>query len=342
LEISLAENSQSKWIGLVLFLFCHLCFFIRHGRLFGGFAHTAWVGIAGDPPEVFLALIAHEEHSSRMVLRGALHDRLLEFVTTSSDLRLLRHLNPTELHQVHSLASLRDFDSIGVQHVQEQREFKFGVMYFKGSWNEREMFENDVVSREFEEFLEMMGKKVKLQGFDRYAGGLDTGPGGATTSGEFGLFAEYRKVEIMMHVNNWIPLQREQSSRVLQRKRHLGNDYCVIVFCDANEGPFRPQLIKTKFTCVFIVVCPDPVASAVSAKTCYRVAVVQRSGMPSFGPRLVRPPVYEKGPATRDFLLAKCINGEKASTFAPEPLKRRTELRAYMLRKLLDENSNIK
>ncbi len=218
-----------------------------------------------------------------MLVRWPVHDRLMEFVTTTSDARLLRHLNPIELHQVHALESLRDFDSIGVQNGQQQTEYKFGVLYCKGSWSERELFENSEVSKGFEEFLEMMGSRVNLQGFKRYAGGLDTGAGGSSSSGEHGLFVEYRNMEIMMHVNHWIPLQREESSRIVQRKRHLGNDYCVIVFCDADQGPFRPQIIKTKFTCVFVVVSPDPVASTASGKVCYRVAVVQRNGMPSFG-----------------------------------------------------------
>ena len=191
-ESNPSEESLFPCSVLVFFRFLSLSF----GRAFGDHAHSAWVGIAGDPPEVFLALIVHDEHSSRMLVRWAQHDRLMEFVTTSSDSRLLRHLNPTELHQVHALESLRELDSIGVQNVQLQKEFKFGVIYCDGTWNERELFENNNVSKEFDEFLEMMGTRVKLQGFSRYAGGLDTGPGGAATSGEHGLFAEYGNAEV--------------------------------------------------------------------------------------------------------------------------------------------------
>ncbi len=61
--------------------------------------------------------------------------------------------------------------------------------------------------------------------------------------------------------------------------------------------------------------------------------------MPSFGPRLVRPPVYEKGPAFRDFLLAKLINGEKASKcYGADFLRQRGQLREWFLRQVLSDN----
>jgi hypothetical protein len=296
----------------------------EYGRYFGDSPHSAWVGVSEPEGEIFVALIAHAEDFSRMLVRTKINDRLMEFVSTKNDARLLRKLeNAAELHPVASPACLRDLDTIGAQNMSEFTTFKFGVVYAKKGWSEQEMFECCDVSPEFDEFVAGLGTRVTLEGFKRYAGGLDVGPGGAARSGEHGLFVEYRQTEIMLHVAPWIPLMREQSSRTVQRKRHIANDVCVIVFCDDSEGPFSPALIKTKFVHVYIVVSRDRALSEATGRTQYRVATVLR-------------------PAFRDFLMAKCINGEKASKFAPDFLRQRAELRGWFLQKLLDDSKRGK
>lgn len=48
-------------------------------------------------------------------------------------------------------------------------------MYCKaGQQTEEEMYNNQDAGPAFTEFLETIGKKVKLQGFDKYKAGLDT------------------------------------------------------------------------------------------------------------------------------------------------------------------------
>ncbi len=117
----------------------------------------------------------------------------------------------------------------------------------------------------------------------------------------------------MFHVGTWIPLTRHATAAAQHRKRHIGNDCCVVVFLeDADKGTFSADVLRTHFVHVYAVVWKDSEASARAGVTQYRVAVLLRDGMPGFAPRLVRPPLYEKGPAFRDFLLTKLINGEKA------------------------------
>ncbi len=54
-------------------------------------------------------------------------------------------------------------------------EYKFGVLYYKdGQTNEDDMFGNVDTSPEYEAFLQMLGQKVRLQGWKQYAAGLDT------------------------------------------------------------------------------------------------------------------------------------------------------------------------
>lgn len=54
-------------------------------------------------------------------------------------------------------------------------ELKVGVIYVKeGQYTEEEILDNNDNSLLFEEFLQIFGEKVRLKGFDKYKGGLDT------------------------------------------------------------------------------------------------------------------------------------------------------------------------
>ncbi|XP_017491463.1 PREDICTED: GTPase-activating Rap/Ran-GAP domain-like protein 3, partial [Rhagoletis zephyria] len=52
--------------------------------------------------------------------------------------------------------------------------FKFGVVYMKpGQECDDEMLSNQDASRDFEDFLHILGERVRLKGWDRFRGGLD-------------------------------------------------------------------------------------------------------------------------------------------------------------------------
>ena len=54
-------------------------------------------------------------------------------------------------------------------------ELKVGVIYVKeGQYTEEEILDNNDHSENFNEFLTILGDKVRLKGFDKYKGGLDT------------------------------------------------------------------------------------------------------------------------------------------------------------------------
>ena len=54
-------------------------------------------------------------------------------------------------------------------------ELKVGVIYVKeGQYTEEEILDNNDNSLLFDEFLQILGDKIRLKGFDKYKGGLDT------------------------------------------------------------------------------------------------------------------------------------------------------------------------
>lgn len=51
---------------------------------------------------------------------------------------------------------------------------KVGIMYCKaGQSTEEEMYNNESAGPAFNEFLDLIGTRIRLKGFDKYTGGLD-------------------------------------------------------------------------------------------------------------------------------------------------------------------------
>ncbi len=123
-------------------------------------------------------------------------------------------------------------------------------------------------SEAFDEFLDFLGQRVRLKGFEQYKGGLDTR---GDTTGTHSVFAEYQAHEIMFHVSTMLPFTPSNRQQVrtaiyrsshlnvrdlfqLSRKRHIGNDMVTIVFQEPGALPFSPITVRSHFQHVFIIV----------------------------------------------------------------------------------------
>ncbi|WKX96797.1 hypothetical protein Q1695_012889 [Nippostrongylus brasiliensis] len=184
--------------------------------------------------------------------------------------------------------------------------YKFGVIYQRaGQISEEELFGNARSSPAFQEFLDVLGDTVDLQGFLGYRGGLDTVHG---QTGLQAVYTEFRGREAMFHVSTMLPYTLGDQQQ-LQRKRHIGNDIVAIIFQEANT-PFAPDMIASNFLHAYIVVQP---IDALTDKVRYRVSVAARDDVPFFGPTLPAPSIFKKGQDFRNFLLTKLINAENAA-----------------------------
>eukprot|EP00324_Dicrateria_rotunda_P005126 CAMPEP_0206169600 /NCGR_PEP_ID=MMETSP1474-20131121/36223_1 /ASSEMBLY_ACC=CAM_ASM_001110 /TAXON_ID=97495 /ORGANISM="Imantonia sp., Strain RCC918" /LENGTH=539 /DNA_ID=CAMNT_0053575749 /DNA_START=20 /DNA_END=1636 /DNA_ORIENTATION=+ len=182
--------------------------------------------------------------------------------------------------------------------------YKFGVLYAKENQTQGEMFANREESKEFREFLDFMGKKVVLDGWTKYAAGLDTETG---TTGEHSMFLSYKGMEIMYHVSTMIPFA-ELDEQQVERKRHLGNDVVVIVYKEG-DTPFDPTIIRSHFNQIFLVVQKYEIPN--SHSTYYRLSVVSKDTISPFPPYLPDPPIFKKNKALRNYIISKLINGER-------------------------------
>lgn len=211
--------------------------------------------------------------------------------------------------------------------------FKFGVLYQKyGQTTEEELFGNNETSPAFDEFLEMLGQRIKLKDHKGYRGGLDIMNGHTGTEAVYERFCDR---EVMFHVAPLLP-HTAGDAQQLQRKRHVGNDIVAIVFQE-RATPFTPDMIASHFLHAFIVVTP---VDSPNGETRYKVAVTARVDVPFFGPTLPQPSIFNKGRELKEFLLTKLLNAEnacyKAEKFSQLELRTRTSL----LQNLADELKN--
>ncbi|XP_020834536.1 signal-induced proliferation-associated 1-like protein 3 isoform X2 [Phascolarctos cinereus] len=187
------------------------------------------------------------------------------------------------------------------------RKHKVGILYCKaGQSSEEEMYNNEETGPAFEEFLSVLGDKVSLKGFNRYAAQLDVK---TDSTGTHSLYTTYQEYELMFHVSTMLPYTPNNRQQLL-RKRHIGNDIVTIIFQEPGALPFTPQNIRSHFQHVFIIVrVHNPCTDAV----CYSVAVSRSKDAPPFGPPIPNGVTFRKSDVFRDFLLAKVINAEHAA-----------------------------
>ncbi|XP_062711925.1 GTPase-activating Rap/Ran-GAP domain-like protein 3 isoform X3 [Aedes albopictus] len=310
-------------------------------KYFLGKLHQNYVGIDSEKNPYFLSIVSQDSGSKCMPLY-----RVMVFRKQGAQ-KLALPYNPQQkltVKQILSNFALMDASkspkevfSADIQKdlllLEEQEgsvNFKFGVVYMKaGQKMDDEMLSNEYGSADFDDFLALLGEKVRLKDWERYRGGLDVK---GDMTGKYSIYTLYEGHEIMFHVSTLLPFSRDNRQQV-ERKRHIGNDIVNIIFVD--EGPngeepeFNPNNIKSQFTHVFAVVTKR------SRK--YRISVYCDETVPPFGPTLPNPPEFEDPAVFRDFLLVKLINGEKATFQTPTFARKRERTLEMLIKDLYEE-----
>ncbi|MEQ2296865.1 Signal-induced proliferation-associated 1-like protein 2 [Ameca splendens] len=168
------------------------------------------------------------------------------------------------------------------------------------------MYNNESAGPALDEFLDLLGQRVRLKGFTKYRAQLDNK---TDSTGTHSLYTTYKDYELMFHVSTMLPYTPNNRQQLL-RKRHIGNDIVTIVFQEPGALPFTPKNIRSQFQHVFVIV---RVHSPCTDNVCYSVAVSRSKDVPPFGPPIPKSVTFPKSAVFRDFLLAKVINGENAA-----------------------------
>ncbi|XP_036402792.1 signal-induced proliferation-associated 1-like protein 2 [Megalops cyprinoides] len=230
--------------------------------------------------------------------RGLPLKEVLEYVVPELNIQCLRLAisSPKVPEQLLKL----DEQGLSFQH-------KVGILYCKaGQSTEEEMYNNESAGPGFEEFLDLLGQRVRLKGFTKYRAQLDNK---TDSTGTHSLYTTYKDYELMFHVSTLLPYTPNNRQQLL-RKRHIGNDIVTIVFQEPGALPFTPKNIRSHFQHVFVIV---KVHNPCTENVCYSVAVSRSKDVPPFGPPIPKGVTFPKSAVFRDFLLAKVINGENAA-----------------------------
>ncbi|CAI9557555.1 unnamed protein product [Staurois parvus] len=142
------------------------------------------------------------------------------------------------------------------------RKHKVGILYCKaGQSSEEEMYNNESAGPAFEEFLTLLGEKVCLRGFQKYAAQLDTK---TDSTGSHSLYTNYQDYEIMFHVSTMLPYTPNNRQQLL-RKRHIGNDIVTIIFQEPGALPLLLRIFAHTSSMSLLLFEPMSLALKMSA-----------------------------------------------------------------------------
>ncbi|KAG5872145.1 hypothetical protein JTB14_037387 [Gonioctena quinquepunctata] len=315
-------------------------------KYFLGKLHQNYVGLDNDKSPFFLSIVLNEDTSTCVPLCRAILFKKTgaqkislpitqnKVLTVKQILSNFPNMDKVEKGPKEIFSPDIQKDLLLLEEQEGSVNFKFGVIYMKqGQTSDDEILSNENGSYRFEQFLSLLGDKIKLRGWDKYRGGLDIK---GDMTGKFSVYTIYEGHEIMFHVSTLLPYSRDNRQQV-ERKRHIGNDIVNIVFVEAQDdaegahSQFNPTCIKSQFTHVFAVVTVDN-------DNQYRLSVFSDEAVPLFGPGLPCPPVFTDPYLFREFLLVKLINGEKATFETPTFSRKRQRTLDMLIKDLYSEH----
>merc|ERR1712146_582046 len=112
------------------------------------------------------------------------------------------------------------------------------------------IYANSEMSDDFSAFLDVLGDRIELLGWDGYTGGLNTRDAGVT--GKHSVFTKFHQFDIMFHVAALLPFSADDTQQV-ERKRHLGNDVVLVIFLERGASEFDPRILTSHFNSAFVV-----------------------------------------------------------------------------------------
>eukprot|EP01114_Cavostelium_apophysatum_P018177 TRINITY_DN5569_c0_g1_i1.p1 TRINITY_DN5569_c0_g1~~TRINITY_DN5569_c0_g1_i1.p1 ORF type:complete len:397 (+),score=50.28 TRINITY_DN5569_c0_g1_i1:225-1415(+) len=293
-------------------------------------------GSVNDPVVISVQFNPSAKENYKVILRNKKFDTHLSIPHATSKSELLRQLYQAmpPLIQARLREVKKEEITKDLLYIEDRlliRNYKFGVIYCKeGQVSENDMFSNREGSSEFEHFLGLLGDKVRLNGWKGFDGELDTK---TDSTGTHSFYTEIEKFPVMFHVSTMLPYS-DVNSQQIERKRHIGNDICCIIFMDSTSTPFSPSTITSHYNHVYAVV---QLVSKKKKKRKYRVSFASKKGVIPHGPLIPKDGIFEGGPKFKEFLLTKLINAERAAYSAPSFGVTRT--RANLLRDILQSYS---
>ncbi|SMR45942.1 unnamed protein product [Zymoseptoria tritici ST99CH_1E4] len=163
---------------------------------------------------------------------------------------------------------------------------KAGVIFVgEMQTTEDEILLNISGTPDYREFLEDIGTLRKLQGASFNTQGLDRAE---DADGEYTMVWNNEVTELVYHITTFMPNDADTRLAVINKKRHIGNDFVNIVFNNSGAA-FAFDTFPSAFNYVYITISPAERTSFLQAREAtaakkdrfYNVHVLTRPGFPS-------------------------------------------------------------
>ncbi|KAF2216155.1 hypothetical protein CERZMDRAFT_93454 [Cercospora zeae-maydis SCOH1-5] len=165
---------------------------------------------------------------------------------------------------------------------------KAGVIFVgEDQTDEKQILLNTSGTPDYREFLEDLGSLRRLQGANFNSQGLDRAE---DMDGAYTIVWNNDVTELVYHITTFMPNDADPKLAVINKKRHIGNDFVNIVFNNSGSD-FNFNTFPSAFNYVYIVISPSDRTSFLQAReiTCnkpkqerfYNVKVLSRPGFPS-------------------------------------------------------------
>lgn len=302
----------------------HLRWYFKY---FLGTAHQNYYGKTAEKNMFILSVVKSDEHYRAILWAKTGLQRIylpVNLQKTRSPQSICQ-----EFGDINVVRAPREIKEAEIQrdllYIEEQEgaiNFKFGVLYRKkGQSTDNEILCNNDITPSFEKFLNLIGEKVALKGFNEYRGGLDV-KGDTTGTHTYRTVMEGK--HIMFHVANMLPFSKDNPQQV-ERKRHIGNDIVNIVFQEEDDE-FDPTCFLSQMSHIYASVTYRTEQDA------YLLRVFNEEAVPPYGPEISGE--YTDHDHFRRVLLVKLMNGEKAVYETPQFVARRERTIDQLLREI--------
>ncbi|PIA99543.1 Tuberous sclerosis 2 protein [Cercospora beticola] len=165
---------------------------------------------------------------------------------------------------------------------------KAGVIFVgEDQTDENQILLNTSGTPDYREFLDDLGSLRKLKGATFNSQGLDRAE---DMDGAYTMVWNNEVTELVYHITTFMPNNEDPKLAVINKKRHIGNDFVNIVFNNSGSD-FNFNTFPSAFNYVYIVISPSERTSFLQAReiTCnkpkqerfYNVKVLSRPGFPS-------------------------------------------------------------
>ncbi|KAL5604204.1 uncharacterized protein BROUX77_004390 [Berkeleyomyces rouxiae] len=140
---------------------------------------------------------------------------------------------------------------------------KIGVVYIgENQTHETEILANVSGSSDYVTFVNGLGTLTRLRGATFNTQGLDRE---YDTDGKFAFCWRDRVSEIVYHVTTQMPTNTEIDPQLINKKKHIGNDFVNIIWNDSGL-PFKFDTFPSDFNYVNIVITPESRSSFIDRR----------------------------------------------------------------------------